>query len=59
MEITHFSKMVFSKAKKRGRHRVFFTRDNNVVQWLGTLWDALAVTVTTAVRHLRCVAVKA
>ena len=58
MEITHFSKMVFAKAKKRGSHRVFFTRDNNVGKWLGTTWDELAEKVQTAARSLMSLGVK-
>lgn len=52
MELIHFSKFVFAKAQKRGKHRIFFYRDNSLAKWVGITWTELADKVQTAARAL-------
>ena len=52
MGVIHFSKLVFAKAKKRGSHRVFFSRDDSQGKWIGMTWDELADKVKKTARAL-------
>ena len=58
MGVIHFSKLVFAKAKKRGSHRVFFSRDNAQEKWFGITWDELADKVLKTARAMVQVGVK-
>ncbi len=58
MEITHFSKMVFAKARKRGNHRIIFYRDNSLAKWVGITWSELAEKIQIAARAMVKLGVK-
>jgi len=58
MELIHFSKFVFAKAKKRGNHRILFYRDNSLAKWVGITWSELAEKVQITARAMVQVGVK-
>lgn len=58
MELTHFSKFVFAKARKRGNHRILFYRDNSLAKWVGITWSELAEKVQSAARAMVEIGVK-
>ena len=52
MKDFNISSFVFDKAKKRGKHRIIFYRNNSLAQWVGITWNEFAQKVQTIAQGL-------
>jgi len=52
MKELNISNFVFEKAKKRGKHRILFYRNDSLAQWVGITWNEFAEKVQTIAQGL-------
>ena len=52
MKEFNISNFVFEKAKKRGKHRILFYRNDSLAQWVGITWSEFAEKVKTVAQAL-------
>jgi len=52
MKELNISNFVFEKAKKRGKHRIMFYRNDSLAQWVGITWIEFAEKVKTVAQGL-------
>jgi len=52
MKRFNISNFVFEKAKKRGKHRILFYRNDSLAQWVGITWNEFAQKVKTLAQGL-------